>query len=357
MNYKHLLLLLSLVFFFNSCDDDTDCCPPLPEEEAEFESGIFVLNEGNFGSGNASVSFIDKDMEQMESKVFMNINGSELGDTAQSIELYEDFAIIVVNVSNKIEVVNRYTFESLATIDTELMNPRYAEVTGNKIYVSNWGDGMDPDDDFVAVFDLADFSFIKSISVAEGPEKVLAVNEKLFVAHTGGFSFNNIVSVINTGNNEVEDEIEVGDLPNSMVVDGSNLWVLSGGKPSYAETETAGKLSNIDVSNNQVVEEFDFPDSSMHPNNLSLEGSDVYLTIGKTVYSYNMSTMQPSSEFKLEEPALLYGFEIHNGKIYVASPNADFTGDGMLYVYNLSDGNLTDQFSAGINPNGIYFND
>ncbi|MDX1543013.1 MAG: YncE family protein [Christiangramia sp.] len=356
MNYKHLFLLFFTVILFNSCEDDTDCCP-MPEEEAEFESGIFVLNEGNFGSGNASVSFIDKDMQQMQSSIFMNTNETGLGDTAQSIKLYEEVAIIVVNVSNKIEVVNRYTFESLATIDVELMNPRYAEVVNDKIYVSNWGDGMNPDDDFVAVFDLADFSFIKSISVAEGPEKVLAANEKLFVAHKGGFSFNNIVSVINTGTNGVDAEIEVGDLPNSMVFDGNSLWVLSGGKPSYAETETAGKLSNINISNNQVEEEFDFPDSSLHPNNLSLEGSEVYLTIGKTVYSYNMNTMQPASEFKLEEPALLYGFEIHDGKIYVASPNADFTGDGMLYVYDLLNGSLTNQFSVGINPNGIYFND
>ncbi|MCM8570800.1 YncE family protein [Gramella jeungdoensis] len=356
MNYKHLFLLFFTVFLFNSCEDDTDCCP-MPEEEAEFESGIFVLNEGNFGSGNASVSFLDNDMQQMQSSIFMNTNETGLGDTAQSIKLYEEFAIIVVNVSNKIEVVDRYTFESRATIDVELMNPRYAEVVNDKIYVSNWGDGMDPDDDFVAVFDLSDFSFIKSISVAEGPEKVLAANGKLFVAHKGGFSFNNIVSVINTESNGVEAEIEVGDLPNSMVIEGNNLWVLAGGKPSYAETETAGKLSNINISNNQVEEEFDFPDSSLHPNNLSLEGSDVYLTIGKTVYNYNMTTMQPASEYKLDEPALLYGFEIHDGRIYVASPNADFTGDGMLYIYNLSNGSLTTQFSVGINPNGIYFND
>ncbi|TBW29005.1 YncE family protein [Gramella sp. KN1008] len=354
MNYKHLLL--SFVFLFNSCEKDTDCCPML-EEKAEFQSGILILNEGNYGRGNASVSFIDSDMEEMQSSIFFNINGRDLGDTAQNIKMHEEFAIIVVNASNKLEIVNRYTFESIATIDVELMNPRYAEVVNDKIYVSNWGDGMDPDDDFVAVFELSDFSFLKSISVAEGPEKVLAANDKVFVAHKGGFSYNNIVSVINTPNNEVETEIEVGDLPNSMVLEGNDLWVLSGGKPSYAETETAGKLSRIDITNNQVTEEFDFQDRSLHPDNLNLEGNNAYLTIGKTLFSYDMNTKQPTSEFKLEEPAFLYGFGIHNGKVYVASPNADFTGDGTLYIYDLVNGNLSDQFSVGVNPNGIYFND
>lgn len=329
----------------------------MPEEEAEFKSGFFVLNEGNFGSSNASVSFLSSDMEEIQSNIFMNINGNGIGDTAQSIEMHENLAIIVVNVSNKLEIVNRYTFESLGTIDTGLKNPRYAEVVGDKIYVSNWGDGMDPGDDFVAVFDLSDFSFVKLIPVSEGPEKVLAANEKVFVAHKGGFSFNDIVSVVDTASDEVEAEIEVGDMPNSMVIDGNDLWVLSGGKPSYADTETAGKLTNINIGSNQVIEEFDFPDNMVHPNNLSLEGNDVYLTIDRTLYKYDMIDMQPTAEFDISEPAVVYGFEIENGKVYVASPNADFTGDGTLYIYDLAKGSLINQFSAGINPNGIYFND
>ncbi len=356
MNSKHLFFLITILFFFNSCEDDTDNLPG-PEENAEYASGLLVLNEGNFGSGNASVSFIDENLEQLESGIFENVNGSGLGDTAQSIELHEDLAIIVVNVSNKIEIVNRYTFESLGTIDTELMNPRYAEVVGNSIYVTNWGDGTNPNDDFVSVFNLEDFSFITSVPLAEGPEKILSGNDKLFVAHKGGFSFNNIISVINTSSNEVTAEIEVGDLPNSMILQGNDLWVLAGGKPSYAETETAGRLSLIDVPSSTVTEEFDFTDSSIHPDNLSLAGSDVYLTVGKTVYKYNLTNMSVSSEFSLSDPAYFYGFEIYQGNIYVASPNADFTGDGMLYIYDLASGSLTEQFTVGINPNGIYFND
>ena len=356
MNYKNLLLLFVAVTLFYSCSEETDCCP-IPESEAEFESGIFVLNEGNFGSGNASVSFISGDMEQMQSEIFNNTNSKDLGDTAQSIEMHESLTIIVVNVSNKIEIVNRYTFESLATIDANLQNPRYAEVAGNKIYVSNWGDGMNSEDDFVAVFDLADFSFIKSIPVAEGPEKVLAGGEKLFVAHTGGFSFNNLVSVIEISNNEVEAEVQVGDVPNSMVLEGNDLWVLSGGKPAYAETETAGRLTNINITSNEIEEDFEFPENSMHPSNLSLAQNDVYLTMGINLFKYDMASMQPSLEFEMQEPAVLYGFEIHDGNVYVASPNADFTGDGILYIYDLASGSLSDQFSVGINPNGVYFND
>ncbi|MCB7479925.1 YncE family protein [Christiangramia sediminis] len=356
MNYKHFLFLLSILLFLNSCEDDTDCCP-MPEPTADFASGTFVLNEGNFGSGNTSVSYINENTGEVQNQVFNNINGFELGDTAQSIEMHEDLAIIVVNVSNKIEIVNRYTFETLGTINANLQNPRFAEVVGGNIYVSNWGDGSNPDDDFVAVFNLTDFSFIKSISVAEGPEKMTSVENSLYVAHKGGFSFNNIISVIDARADVVTAEIEVGDLPNSMVISGSDLWVLSSGKPSYAEVETAGELSKININTNEVVESFEFPESNLHPENLNLVGTDAYFTIGKSLYNYSPGGTLPSSaEFSFDEAAVLYGFEIHNEKIYIASPNADFTGDGNLYIYDLNDGSLLEQYKTGINPNGIYFN-
>ncbi|SDR65124.1 YncE family protein [Christiangramia echinicola] len=356
MNYKHLFLLFSIAFFLNSCEDDQYCCP-MPELEAEFQSGIFVLNEGNFGSSNASVSFINEEEQVNSASVFANINGAPLGDTAQSIELHENIAAVVVNVSNKIEIVNRFTFESLGTISSNLSNPRFAEIIGGNLYVSNWGDGMDPNDDFVAVFSLLDFSFKQAIPVAEGPEKLIEHAGLLYVAHKGGFSFNNIVSVINGTSNELAKEIEVGHIPNSIVVNGNDLWVLSSGKPAYADEETAGELTRIDLTTNGVVENYKFPDNTIHPNNLRFSNGAVYLTINKSVYKYNIGGDLPiTPEFTLEEVSVLYGFEIVENKIYVASPRVDFTGNGDLLIYDLNDGSLLDRYTTGINPNGIYFN-
>ncbi|GAA4322270.1 hypothetical protein GCM10023115_50270 [Pontixanthobacter gangjinensis] len=330
---------------------------PEPENEAEFESGIFVLNEGNFGSANASVSFINMNEGQNKAQVFNSINGYSLGDTAQSIEMHESMALIVVNVSNKIEVVNRYTFQSLGSIQSNLDNPRFAEVVGERIFVTNWGDGMDAEDDFVSVFNLSDLSFIDSIPVSEGPEKIIASGEKLFVAHKGGFSFNNIVSQINAESLIVETEIEVGDVPVSIVLDGNDLWVLSSGKPSYADNETAGQLSKIDVITNEVTESYEYPQSDMHPANLKLSGNKAYFTIDKAVFELTPGEELPAtSKFEMEEVEVLYGFEIYQNMIYVASPHLDFTGDGSLYIYDLSEGRLIEKFTTGINPNGIYFN-
>jgi hypothetical protein len=45
-----------------------------------------------------------------------------LGDTGQDVGLYNDLAFVVLNYSNKIEVINRYTMVHVATIDSGLSN-------------------------------------------------------------------------------------------------------------------------------------------------------------------------------------------------------------------------------------------
>ena len=358
MNFKHYFSLLALIFLLNSCSDDEDCCviPPGEDKEA-FEEGIFVLNEGNFGSGNSTVSFIDEETGEVQSQIFNSVNGTSLGDTAQSIYLSEELAFVILNVSNTIEIVNRNTFETVGQISENLQNPRFATVSGNSLYVSNWGDATNPDDDYVAVFNLSDYSFDSSIAVAEGPEKILSSNGSIYTAHKGGYNFNNIISVINTSTNVVSTEIEVGDVPTSMIVDGSNLIVLSAGKPSYADVETAGSISVVDMNVNAILNSAEFPTSSIHPGNLVQSDDRFYFTVGKAVYEYLSGGDLPSGpKFRLEDVESLYGFNARNGMLYAASANASFTGNGQVFVYDASNGSLLNSYEVGINPNGVYFN-
>ena len=55
MKTMKYLLIASFAFTIVSCsDNDND---PIYDT---FENGLFVVNEGNFGTSNASISFIDK---------------------------------------------------------------------------------------------------------------------------------------------------------------------------------------------------------------------------------------------------------------------------------------------------------
>jgi hypothetical protein len=55
--------------------------------------------------------------------IFFLVNPKTLGDTGQDVGLYNDLAFVVLNYSNKIEVINRYTMAHVATIDSGLSNP------------------------------------------------------------------------------------------------------------------------------------------------------------------------------------------------------------------------------------------
>ncbi|MEM7382079.1 MAG: Calx-beta domain-containing protein, partial [Bacteroidota bacterium] len=223
-----------------------------------YENGILVMHEGNFFGGNASVSFVSDDLSTSTNSIFTEVNEEALGDTAQSMGFDGDMAYIVVNNSQTVEVVNRFSFESVGTVDAGLLNPRYIAFANGKGYVTNWGDGTDPNDDYVAVIDLTSYTVESTISVPEGPEWILANGNTIYVAHQGGFNQNNIVSVIDATTNMTGTPITVADRPNSMQLVGDELWVLSGGNPAWTGNETAGQLDKIDTTTNTVDTTFNF---------------------------------------------------------------------------------------------------
>lgn len=355
MNIKRTLLLLLFAAVFTSCSTDD---PVDPNADEAYYDGVFILNEGNFGSGNASVSFVENGTNEVSHRIFKNANsGTNLGDTAQDLGFYEDLAFVVLNASNKIEVVNRYTFETVASISEGLNNPRKIAFLDDKAYVSNWGEGLDPADDFVAVFNAETFELEQEISVAEGPEAIVAEGSKVYVAHIGGWSFNNIVSVIDAGTAEVSQTIQVGDVPVSMLLENGNLWVLSSGLPNYAPAgESFGSISKIDLNLLQVEQEWEV---AGHPANLVEDNGSFYYTLENAVYTFSPSEEnQPEIPFlELNDVRVLYGFKVFNSKVYAASANFDFTGNGRLFIYDLANNNTVTSFQTGINPNGIFLNE
>lgn len=355
MKFRFFMPAVLCAVLFASCESDNDINEIPQEELGNYSEGIFILNEGNFGSGNSSVSFLDPDFQEIQNNIYAEENaGNSLGDTGQSMGFYEDYAFIVLNVSGKIEVVDRHSFEYLATLETGLDNPRFIDFSNGKAFVTNWGDGMDPEDDFVAVYDLANFELEKIIPVEEGPEKILATNNKIYIAHKGGFGFNNKVSVLDPYINMIESVIEVGDVPNSLVSNATSLWVLSSGLPSYAETETAGKITKIDLTTHEVVQEIEFNDQE-HPTKLNIDDQKLYYTLDDAVYVLGQGDeVEADSPFmQFNDEGVLYSFRVVDEKIFAAFANYDFTGDGKIIILDQA-GNKTHEFSTGINPNGIY---
>ncbi|MXN91913.1 hypothetical protein GR160_11830 [Flavobacterium sp. Sd200] len=346
---KLLLTLFAGSLFFVSCSSDDDAAVA----SGAYQTGVIVLNQGNFNSANASVSYFSNSFA-VENDIFATLAGRPLGDVGQDIGLEGDKAYIVVNNSHKVEIVNRYTFAPIATLNTGLTNPRYITFANGKGYVTCWGAGNSAADDYIAVIDLATNSLTSTrISVAEGPEKIIEENGKLYVTHRGGWSSGNSVSVINLSNNTVEANITVGGIPDSLEEENGTLYVLCEGYSMYDPVETTGSITRINTSNNAIITVTEFPGIT-HPKNLIIEDGSIYYTIGTEVYKTNLvSTTLPTASL-FNSGANILGFEVEDDHIYIGS--GTFTANGQAKVYSLT-GTLQQTLTMGVAPVGFYFND
>ncbi|MEJ1223608.1 DUF5074 domain-containing protein [Sediminicola sp. 1XM1-17] len=319
-----------------------------------YENGILISNEGPFGNGTGTVTFVSDDLSISESSIYKTVNGEDLGNVVQSIGFDGDLAYIVANNSNKIIVANRFSFKKMGTIAEGLNNPRYFVAVDNTGYVTNWGDPFDETDDYVAIVNLQNFTVEATIPVVLGPEKILAKNTTLYVAHQGAYGQNNKITLIDINTKMVSETITVGDVPNSLVLDDQeNLWVLSGGNPSYTNNETAGVLTKINTSTNDVTATLKFQGTD-HPGLLCADGTDLYYQLNGAVYHMNVTDNTLPLGPRLEGVSF-YTMVVADGKLY-GTDAKDFASQGTLTVYDLATVSVIKELTMGIVPGGIYFN-
>ena len=350
MKQINLLLVITLIISFSACKKDK----PI-ETEGKFASGIFIINEGNYTQGNASVSYINKDFSKVSNDIYQNTNNTALGDQAQSIGFSNDKAYIVVTGSNKIEVADAETMGKIATIATGLYNPRYFEsINEHTALVTCWGDTSDDTDDYLAIVNTDTNQVTGQISVALGPEKMVKNDDYLFVAHQGAYTTNNKVSVYDLILKQIVNVITVGDRPNSMVIKDNYLWVLCGGEPDWTSAETAGQLYKINIDDNFNIEEtFDFA-TTQHPSFLNLSGNNLFYYLDNKVYSMTTGDATlPATEF-MTYSGMAYNMEAYDGKLYITDA-LDYQQEGKVSVYDISDGHLIGQQTVGIIPGDIGF--
>lgn len=350
---RNLLFLSTILSLLISCSDSEPIIPSEPL--GAYEKGILISNEGPFANGHGSVTFIDKKLEYIEQNIYQHVNVNDhVGNVLNSIGFSENKAYLIANVSNRITVVDRYTFERKNLIQNGLNNPRYFEAVGTIGFVTNWGNPLDNEDDYVAVIDLTTENVITQIPVSFGPEKMIALGRKLYVAHKGGYGHNNIISVIDADAYEVEAEIQVGDVPGSMVDDfKGNLWVLCEGIPVWTGTETNGSLVRINTNTNEITLELDFG-AQNHPQFLTGDTGNLYYNLNGNVYKMR----DTDSELPTKEALsglYFYNMIVSEGILYGLDAK-DFASVGSLEVYNIANNAFIKTIPAGIIPGGIYFN-
>lgn len=345
----------ALATTFASCKKDKPTEVVAPVAPSGYDNGVFITNEGPFGSGTGTVSFYNRADGSISNDIFESKNGYPLGNIVQSMELFNGKGYIVVNNADRIEVVDGSTFASSTPI-IGLKYPRYfLGIDNNKGYISEWGAGSTG---YVKVVDLNTKTITDSISTGKGAEAMVKVGSFVYVACSGGYGDDSVVTVINAATNTFVTNINVGVNPKSLKVDNTGkIWVLCSGTYglSYPTLEKTGKLVRINASTNTVDFSLPFASTSSQPSNLVINSGKTilyYSYLGKVyLQSVLSSTLNPIPVINRS----FYSLGIDPGNDYIYGSDAgNFASNGKVIRYNTT-GTVVDSFTVGVIPGNFCF--
>ncbi len=324
----------------------------LEEEFQSSASGVFIVCEGMFQFGNASLSYYDPAAKRVENEVFYRANAMRLGDVAQSATMHNGLCWVAVNNSHVIFAIDPTTFREVGRI-VGVTSPRYVHfVSDEKAYVTQIWDNR------ILIVNPRTYAITGHIECPNmeaesgSTEQMVQVGDYLYVVC---WSYQNRLLKIDTRTDRVVDELTVGIQPNSIVCDAKGrLWVLTDGGyrgSVYGEEAPSLLCINIDNGRFEVERRFQLRMGS-RASELQIDGSGrrIYW-LADDVWSMSVDDVQLPVRPHIESRSTIYyGLSVSplNGDIYIADA-IDHQQSGMIYRYS-SDGILLDKFYVGVTP-------
>ena len=248
INFFLILLPLLFVMLLNSCRSDVEMI--LSEDIAignpeiiKGYKGFYLLNEGNMGSNKATLDFYDFATGIYTRNIYAERNPNvpkEMGDVGNDIGIYNNKLWAVINVSNKIEVMDAQTTLRIGQI--EIPNCRFIKFHKGYAYVTSYAGPVviDPDYEqlgFVAKINTVTLEVVDRCLVGFQPDELEIAGDKIYVANSGGYmgagnskGYERTVSVIDIATFTEEKRIDVAyNLERIKADSRGNLWVSSRG--------------------------------------------------------------------------------------------------------------------------------
>ncbi|MCI6702489.1 MAG: YncE family protein [Prevotellaceae bacterium] len=357
---KRLFPLMSVLVLLGGCREVEVVVPTeyeLVNESYRPESdvkGMYLVNEGNMGSNKCTLDYLDFENGWYARNLYAEKNPhvvKELGDVGNDIRIYGSRLYVVVNCSNKVEVLNARTGVRIGQI--EIPNCRYIRFYRGKAYVSAYVGPVqlyNPDAVKGAVYkvDTLSLQVEGKVTVGYQPDELEVLGEYLFVANSGGYmapNYDNTVSMIELEGFRQVRKIPVGINLHRIRADRyGRLWVTSRG--NYENIPS--NLYVLERKKNSV--EMVVTDTLGIPcSNLFIQGDSLYyystewnnftqrntITYGiidiKTKRKVSDSFIKDGTDGDITIP---YGIAVHpeTGDIFVTDAK-NYVSSGTLYCY------------------------
>jgi hypothetical protein len=310
--------------------------------------GVYIINQGNFGRANSSLSYYDLVSFRVYNDVFTAVNGKNLGDVAQSMTIRGESGYIVVNNSQKIEIINLATNLNTGTISTgsgsspgqlAFVNDTLALLTD--LYANA-----------LLVVNIPARRVTGTIPVGPNPAGVAITRGKAYVSNSG-FGSGTSVSVVSLQSLSVVRTLTVGDNPGGIEITPSGaVYVVCTGSYDFSDPakDTPARITVIDPATDAVTD------------SIAIGGHATDIGIGIDGIGYVPSTTQVlrvdthvhrmTGVFKAGS-YFAVGVEAASGDVYLADPK-NFIQPGTVSVF-APGGQLRTQFGVGLIPGAFAF--
>ena len=354
-------IFLPLLLCATSCREDELVVPteydilPIEVPAGSDIIGMYLVNEGNMGSNKCTLDFLDFYQGYYVRNLYAERNPTvikELGDVGNDIQIYGSRLYVVVNCSNKVEVLDAATGIRIGQVD--IPNCRYIRFYRGHAYVSSYVGPVqlnNPDAVQGAVFKVDTLSMqpIAKCTVGYQPDELEVLGQYLYVANSGGYmvpNYDYTVSVIELEGFKQVEKIPVGINLHRIKKDNyGKLWVTSRGNyeniPSnlYVLQKKSGR-NEMEVTDtlNIPCSNFCIQGDSLYYystewNNYSQSNNISYGIINtKTLEKVSDSFITDGTQADITIP---YGIMIHpdTGDIYITDAK-NYVSSGVLHCYS-----------------------
>jgi len=345
--------LLIIMGLFTSCEksDSTD--------EIVVEGNAIIVNYGGYSGAKGEFSLYNETDGTITNKYFNIKNNRDFTSNIQSFGKHNGKLYSMSNNADKIDIIDLYTFKQDASIDADIVKPRYFAAKGNKAYVSCLGNVSEwavVANSYIAVIDLTD-NTVKKFPQAGGFEGMAIVGDKLYAASYTKPE----VAVFDLATEKFETPITIESQARHFAVDGDNLWVSHVSSYSIPVSSEHVGITCIDTKTNTVEKTVNIP--SLGGNGyiaINNDGSKVYAlgaeswpstTTNITVINTVDNTINES--FITGESFYGLGYNQTTDRLYVLiSPST--TVAGAVKVYD-TEGTLLNEKETGIAPQHVIF--
>ncbi len=349
-----LLICLSGNMLLTACRQEEPVIPPVvtPVDTPVHKTvvkGFYLLNEGNMGSNKATLDYYDYLTGNYKKNIYAEANPNvvkEMGDVGNDIQIYGNKLFAVINVSNKVDVLDVATAKHLGEIS--VLNCRYVTFHKGKAYISAYAGPVKIDTKapigIVVEVDTATLQITRKVEVGYQPEEMAIINGKLYVANSGGYrvpNYDSTVSVIDLNTFKEIKKIDVAINLHRLKADQyGDIYVTSRG--DYQEVPS--RLFLIDTKTDLVKKQFDIAASNLCivSDTAYIYGSEFNYNTFKWTISYNMVDVKQETvigknyitDGTTDKIKLPYGIAVNpiTREIFLTDAKG-FTAPGTLYSF------------------------